>query len=247
MLARRARRSGHRRRGIRLLVAVSLGLLVAALPTGVPAHAQVDENVVDTEWGPLADSDRELLRQVKFAGLWEIPAGQMAIDKGADPRVVEVGGFIRDEHIELDEMAEEAATKLGVTLPTEPFANHQVFLDRMEAKDGEAFDLEFIQRLREAHGAIYPVIAYTRAGTQNELVREFAQVGEDFVGRHMDYLESTGLVDWVHIPPAPGPAGAPSRFLTTAPGGVNPIVIWVMLGAAAIAGAITVVRTVRPR
>jgi hypothetical protein len=63
----------------------------------------------------------------------------------------------------------------------------------------------------------------------------------------MEYLESTGLVDWVHIPPAPNPAGAPSRFLTTEPGGVNPVLIWVLLGAAAIAGAITVVRTVRPR
>lgn len=246
MLARHAR-GRARRRAARLLIAVSLGLLVAALPTGTPAHAQVDENVVDTEWGPLTDSDRELLRQVKFAGLWEIPAGEMAAERGAAPRVREIGGFLRDEHIELDEATDEIAAKLGVSLPDKAFAQHQVFLDRMTAKEGEAFDLEFVQRLREAHGAIYPVIAYTRSGTQNDLVREFADVGEEFVGRHMEYLESTGLVDWVHIPPAPGPAGAPSRFLTTEPGGVNPVLIWVLLGAAAIAGAITVVRTVRPR
>jgi predicted outer membrane protein len=246
MLARRVRRSRYRREA-RLLVAAGLGLLVAVLPTGAPAHAQADQSVVDTEWGPLGPGDRDLLIQVKYAGLWEIPAGQMAQEKGVDERVQEIGGFIAEEHIELDLLTDEAAAKLGVTLPDKPFANHQVFLDRMEASAEGEFDLEFVQRLREAHGSIYPVIAYTRAGTQNDLVREFAQAGEEFVGRHMEYLESTGLVDWVHIPPAPGPAGATSRFLAADPAGVNPILVWILLGAAAVAGGVTVVRTVRPR
>lgn len=230
----------------RLLAAASLGLVLAAFPAGSPAHAQ-DDDIVDTEWGPLTNSDRDLLIRVKYAGLWEIPAGEMAVAKGVDPRVREVGAFIRDEHIELDAATDEVAAKLGVDLPDEVYADNQVALDRMEAAEGGEFDLEFVQRLREAHGAIYSLIAYVRSGTQNDLVRDFAKTGEEFVGRHMDYLESTGLVDWVHIPPPPGPAGAPTRFLAAEPGGVHPVLIWVLLGAAAIAGAVTFVRTLRPR
>lgn len=237
---------GSRRRWSRRLLAAGLGLVVAALAAAPPAQAQ-DDNTVDTEWGPLTNADRDLLIKVKYAGLWEIPAGEMAVEKGSDPRVREVGAFIRDEHIELDAATEDIAAKLGVELPDEPWADNQVFLDRMEAADGGQFDLEFVQRLREAHGTIYSQIAYVRTGTQNDLVRDFADTGEEFVGRHMDYLESTGLVNWVHIPPPPGPAGAPTRFLAAEPAGVNPVLIWMLLGAAAIAGGITFVRTIRPR
>lgn len=238
-------RGSRGRWATRLVAAAGLGLLLAALPTP-PASAQ-DDHVVDTEWGPLTESDRDLLVRVKYAGLWEIPAGEMAAEKGADPRVREVGAFIRDEHIELDEATEEVAAKLGVELPDEVYANNQVALDRMEAAEGGEFDLEFVQRLREAHGQIYPLIAYVRSGTHNDLIRDFANTGEEFVGRHMDYLESTGLVDWVHIPPPPGPAGAPTRFLAAEPAGVNPILVWGLLAAAAIGGGITLVRTIRPR
>ncbi|HEY8475160.1 MAG TPA: DUF4142 domain-containing protein [Natronosporangium sp.] len=237
--------ASRHRWGARLLAAVGVGLVIAALPTG-PAQAQ-DDNIVNTEWGPINNSDRDLLIRVKYAGLWEIPAGEMAVEKGQDPRVREVGAFIRDEHIELDAVTEETAAKLGVELPTEPYADNQLALDRMAAAEGGEFDLEFVQRLREAHGAIYSIIAYVRAGTQNELMREFAATGEEFVGRHMDYLESTGLVDWTHIPPPPGPAGAPTRFLAAEPGGVHPVLIWVMLGAAAVGGGVTLVRTIKPR
>jgi predicted outer membrane protein len=263
-----------RRRVIRRLSAAGLGLLVAMFPaTASPAHAHEpapaadtqagsyapkpafalppafaqDGEVVQTEWGPLTDADRELIIRVRYAGLWEIPAGQLAVDKGADARVREIGAFIRDEHIDLDAATVEVAAQLGVEIPDEPFADNQLFLDRMTAAEGEQFDLEFVQSLREAHGVIYPLIAYVRSGTQNSVVREFANAGEEFVGRHMEYLESTGLVNWVHIPPPPGPAGAPTRFLSIEPAGVNPVLIWLILGAAAIAGAITVVRTVRPR
>jgi len=241
-------RSAGRRAGT-----AGLGLLVlaAALAAGSPAHAQYGggegETVVETESGPLGPGDVDLLVRVRYAGLWEMPAGQLAAERGADARVREIGGFIAEEHAELDERVREVAAELAVPLPDRPMAPHQAFLDRMAGLSGQDFDLEFVQLLREAHGEVYPLIAYARAGTQNDLVREFAATAEEFIGRHMDYLESTGMVDWFHIPPPPGPAGAQSRFLGTQPAGLHPVLIWLILGAAAVAGAVTVVRTVRPR
>lgn len=242
-------RSTRRHSGI-----AGLGLLVllATLAAGSPAHAQYGgggdgEAVVDTESGPLGPGDVDLLVRVRYAGLWEMPAGQLAAERGADARVREIGGFIAEEHAELDERVRQVAAELAVPLPDQPMAQHQAFLDRMAGLSGQDFDLEFVQLLREAHGEVYPLIAYARAGTQNDLVREFAATAEEFIGRHMDYLESTGMVDWFHIPPPPGPGGTQSRFLGTQPGGIHPALIWLVLGAAAVAGAITVVRTVRPR
>lgn len=242
---------------VRLVAAASLVLAVAAALPATPASAQAPaqdqvlaqdgEGTVETEWGPLTEADRDLLVRVMYANLWEIPAGTMAAEKGSTERVREVGGFIRDEHTELNEATIAIAAELQVALPTEPHPDHQVFLNRMEEFEGEEFDYEFVQRLREAHGEIYPLIAYVRAGTYNDKIREFADVGEEFVGRHMEYLESTGVVEWFKIPPPPEPYGTKSRFLSVAPAGVNPAIIWLILGAAAVAGTVTVVRTVRPR
>lgn len=230
-----------------LLAATGLGLAAAVLPASGLAHAQDGEGFVDTEYGPLGPADRDLIVKVRLAGLWEIPAGRMAQERGSTPQIREIGQFIADEHVELDEATIEVAATLGVPLPDEPHADHQTFLDRMEARTGQEFDLEFIQLLREAHGEIYPQIAYVRSGTQNDLVRDFADTGEEFVGRHMQYLEDSGLVDWVHIPPPPEPHGTRSRYLSAAPAGVDPLFIWILLGVAAAAGTVTVIRTVRPR
>lgn len=247
--------TARRPTAVRVLVAASASLLTTALlPVAAPAHAHApappsrqDGGYVDTEYGPLGSGDKDLLVRVMYAGLWEIPASQMAVEKGADERVREIGGFIAEEHTALNEEAQRVAAELQVALPTEPHPDNQLFLDRMAAREGAEFDAEYVQRLREAHGEVYSLIAYARAGTQNDLIREFATTSEEFVARHMEYLESTGLVQWFRIPPPPEPAGSKSRFLSISPAGVNPIFIWIILGIAATAGTITVVRTIRPR
>ncbi|QSB16184.1 DUF4142 domain-containing protein [Natronosporangium hydrolyticum] len=244
MIPRRPRRVRWQRFAA-LLAAAGIGLAVAVLPA-IPAHAQ-EEGFVDTEWGPLGPADRDLLIKVRYAGLWEIPAGRMAQEKGTTEQIREIGRFIAEEHIELDDATRELAATLGVLLPNEVYADNQVFLDRMERASGEDFDLEFIMRLREAHGEIYPQIAFVRAGTQNDLMRDFADTGEQFVNRHMEYLESSGIVDWLHIQPPPEPHGTRSRFLSASPAGVDPLFVWGLLGVAAAAGTVTVIRTVRPR
>jgi predicted outer membrane protein len=233
------------------VVAIAVVAIAAVGATAAPARGQYGgddgETVTETEHGPLGPGDRDLLVRVRYAGLWEMPAGELAAERGGDERVREIGRFIADEHAELDERVREVAGQLGVELPDQPMAQHQAFLDRMADASGPDFDLIFVQLLREAHGEVYPLIAYARAGTQNDLVRQFAVTAEEFIGRHLEYLESTGLVDWIHIPPPPGPGGTHSRFLGTQPAGVHPVLIWLILGAAAVAGTITVVRTVRPR
>jgi predicted outer membrane protein len=241
----------RRGRAARLLAIAGVAATLAWLPAGAaiagPAVAAADDIVVETEYGPLSPADRDLLVRVRLAGLWEVPAGQLAADKGTTEDIREVGTFIYQEHIELDAEVRAAAAELAVPLPDEPIAEHQLYLDRMAEADGEEFDRLFIQYLREAHGLVYPLIAHVRAGTHNDLIREFSETSETFVGRHMDYLEGSGLVDWVHIAPPPEPLGTQSRFLASNPAGVHPVAIWIILLAAAIAGGVTTMRAIRLR
>ena len=205
---------------------------------------------------PLLPSDVDLLVKARLAGLWEMPAGQMAQEKGSSERVREIGKLIADQHVRLDALTVNAANQVGVELPTEPTNEQKLWLREMEEASGEQFDLVFVERLRQAHGAIYPAIADVRVGTRNEAVRKLAQQAEGFVSNHLSYLESTQLVNYNELPEPATPVGNPvysgtgpldAAAVRAAAGGVDLTVIYAILLTCLVAGAIGVARFLRPR
>ena len=155
---------------------------------------------VQTEFGPLGPADRDLLVKVRLAGLWEGPTGQQAEQQASSAEVREVGGKLATEHAQLDEEVRRVADQLGVLLPSGPTAQQNAWMDEISSATGSDYDRVFVQRVREAHGAVLPVIAEVRASTRNDLVREFAVTAATFVTRHHEYLEGTGLVDYSALP-----------------------------------------------
>jgi putative membrane protein len=197
---------------IRLFAALAVGFL-GALLTGLAPSPAVAGPGDDPPPSPLVlpstaistkidDADRVFLEKVRQAGLWEIPAGRWAEQKGVSARVKEVGKLIANDHVVLDSDVRAVAARLGVPLPNDPTPQQQSFLAELKAASGPQFDDVFANRLRYAHGAVYAAIAQERAGTRNELMRAFAKQCEIFVHRHMVLLESTGDVKYNNLPPA---------------------------------------------
>jgi putative membrane protein len=191
-------------------------LTVAALVLLDPQVARAEPGVpvppngllTDRGKGDVSDADRDFAVKVRLAGLWEIPAGQMAEEKSQDPRIRAIGKDIATQHVALDKLVRAAAKKLDVTLPDKPNADQQKWLAEMRDAEGEEFDRVYIDRLRAAHGKIFPAIASIRAGTRNDTVRKLAQRTNQFVMTHMTLLESSGIVDFAALPTVPPPAAA---------------------------------------
>jgi predicted outer membrane protein len=187
-------------------------------------------------------ADTALLNGVRLAGLWEIPAGQMAGERGGKPVVREIGRKIADQHVELDQLAVDAANKLGASIPATPTAEQQGWLTEMQKSTGARFDQIFVDRLRAAHGKIFPVIGAVRAGTRNPVIRKLADEANMFVMGHMQMLESTGLVRYDRLAPAALPAAqdTSSYALAQANAGGAPAnsgLLWAVLaGTLALAG-----------
>jgi predicted outer membrane protein len=236
------------------------GLLGGLLIAPAAAMAQNAPAEPGAGAGPVTPADRDLLVKVRLAGLWEMPAGQMAAEKGASQRVREIGAEISAQHVELDRLVVAAAARLNVPLPERPNVEQQGWLKEMQGSTGAQFDQIFVDRLRAAHGAVFPAIAVVRTGTRNEVVRVLAQQSNDFVMNHLTLLESTGLVDYGSLPlpqaGAGGPvvpdsdsalfSGANARGVVGA-ANVNQSVVWIVLAAALIAGAYSLVRLMRAR
>jgi putative membrane protein len=210
----RAVRPGFWVRRLSGAVAASAGLILLA-PDAAWAEPNVpvppSELITDKAAGAVTAADKDLVVKVRLAGLWEIPAGVMAQQKSEDERIREIGRDIAEQHEELDKFARAAAKKLDIDLPDEPNSDQQGWLREMQEAEGDDFDRVYVDRLRAAHGKIFPAIATVRASTRNDTVRKLAQRANQFVATHLTLLETSGIVDFKALPTAPPPnAGAPT-------------------------------------
>ncbi|AKN72179.1 Tat pathway signal sequence domain protein [Streptomyces sp. PBH53] len=198
-----------------------------------PASANVlSAQTVTTPYGPLSAQDRDFVTKVRLAGLWELPAGELALRKGTTPAVRTAGRHLVDGHTSLDAHARTVATQLGVALSNEPNEQQKQWLAALNAAEGQDFDRRFAGILRLAHGRVFSLVAQVRAGTQNSLVRDLADNANATVLDHIKVLEATGYVDFAalaeELAASPSPVPAPPEVdpsaavpVTPSPGGTS--------------------------
>ncbi|MFI8232861.1 DUF4142 domain-containing protein [Streptomyces sp. NPDC085900] len=194
----------------------------------------LSDQTVATSYGPLSGLDRDFVTKVRLAGLWELPAGRQAEQKGTTPAVRTAGEHLVEGHTALDEQVRDVAGKLGLQLPDRPSDQQEQWLQTLNAAQGTDYDRDFVNIARLAHGKVFSLVAEVRATTRNSLVRSLADDANTTVLDHIRALEATGYVDWdalardmasastpplIPSPAPPGPTAdpAPAAPLTPAP------------------------------
>jgi predicted outer membrane protein len=171
--------------------------LVKTVAPGIPG---VPNEATATKYGPLSPADKDFLVRVRYAGLWEKPAGLMGQQRSSDPLIKEASKHLIDGHTDLDAKVIAIGNELGVDMPTKPTKLTQEMLDEMKtAGTPDEFGYFFANRLRLAHGKVYSLLGRIRAGTKNAMSRKFAEYCMATVLDHMTVLEATGRVDWDEI------------------------------------------------
>ncbi|MEV0255122.1 DUF4142 domain-containing protein [Streptomyces sp. NPDC050732] len=153
-------------------------------------------DTVSTDFGPLSALDRDFISKVRLAGLWELPAGQQAEERGTTEAVRTAGEHLVEGHTFLDARVREVATRLGLALPSRPNRQQRDWLAELSGARGGTYDEKFANVLRRAHGKVFSVVAEVRANTRNSLVRALADDANTTVLDHIKVLEATGLVDF---------------------------------------------------
>ncbi|MEV0203306.1 DUF4142 domain-containing protein [Nonomuraea sp. NPDC050691] len=175
-------------------------------PVGSPAApgvAAADTGTQETRWGPLSETDRDLIKKVRLAGLWEMPMAQDAVQRASRGKVREVSRKIAAQHHALDEQVRDLAAKLDVKLPVKPTDEQQGWMSDISGRSGSAYDVTYVKWLRLAHGKIFTLIGTVRGTTQNTLVRRFSEQANAAVLNHQRLLESTGLTTPESFPAPP--------------------------------------------
>ncbi|WFB10925.1 DUF4142 domain-containing protein [Streptomyces sp. LX-29] len=171
------------------------GTAGAAAPAG-QASEDDGRGVMSTQYGPLTPLDREFVRKVRLAGLWELPAGRQAQQRGSTRAVKVAGEHLVEGHTELDRMVIQVGGAVGVDLANQPSEQQQDWLRQLEEASGREYERLFANLLRRAHGKVFNLVAQVRANTRNSMVRSLATRANTIVLDHITVLEETGLVDF---------------------------------------------------
>jgi putative membrane protein len=233
---------------------------VGTVPTNSAGVPTPPDNQSEKGQGEVSAADKDFVVKVRLAGLWEIAASNMAENKSDDPRIVSIAKNIGAQHVALDKADRDVAKQLGIELPNQPNSDQQYWLSEMRNANAATFDQIYVDRLRAAHGKIFPAIATIRASTRNDSVRKLAQEANQFVMTHMTLLEASDIVNYGALPTAPaptvtgkGPVPVDGQMVAAAQTnsgglpGVSQSVIFLVLAAALVAGVFTTMRIVRSR
>ncbi|WP_155059364.1 DUF4142 domain-containing protein [Streptomyces blattellae] len=209
------------------LIITGLAATLAALIYPIWSYADrsgtgvdvLNAETVPTRFGPLSALDRDFVTKVRLAGLWELPAGRQAQQKGTTPAVRTAGQHLVEGHAFLDERVRDVASQLGLALPNEPTDQQQERLATLNAAQGVSYDREFANILRRAHGDVFTLVAQVRASTRNSLVRALADDANTTVLDHITVLEATGYVDFDALARDMAAAGTPPLTRSPAPPG----------------------------
>lgn len=148
-----------------------------------------------TEYGPLTSLDRDFLRSVRSAGLWEVPAGRAA-QRSTERSVRLVGDHVVEGCGELDKRVIEASRTLKVSLPNRATDDQRKYLLEIENANGKKADEVLVNRLRKQGGSSLALVSLVRDQTSNSMVRSLATRANSIVLDHVSVLEETGMVDY---------------------------------------------------
>ncbi len=187
-----------------------LGLLAALVLVGLApaaaAQAAAQPSTQDTQY-------LQALHQVNLA---EITMGNLAQQKGRNTQVKDLGKQFVTDHTQLDQTTKSTAQQLNVQLPSEPTADQQKVINRLNNLSGAEFDKAWVTAELAGHvAAIQATQTEISQGSEQSVVT-LAQDALPVLQAHLDAL--TALAQTLGIPvPQTSASGTPSPGGTTSP------------------------------
>lgn len=125
---------------------------VAALFSTVGVQAQTQTNAAQSgaagqteSSARLSSGDEKALKDMAQANINEVAAAKIALSKAESSDVKAFAQKMVDDHGAALTKVQSVAQQKGVTLPTEPDAQHKAMADKLEKQSGDAFDKMYME------------------------------------------------------------------------------------------------------
>lgn len=128
------------------------------------------------------------LPKAATANRFEIVTGQLAQQKAQSDTIKDLGAMFVTDHTAGLKAVTDAATALGVTLPTSLPPKQQAIVDQLSALSGAEFDAAFVRAQIPAHIKALRLYLHAAIRGENDQVRTVGQSGLPVITKHLGEL-----------------------------------------------------------
>ena len=130
------------------------------------------------------------LRNATLGNLYEIRAGEIAIEMGGSQDIREMGERIATDHRRLEQQMESALANTSVTFtpPTELDERRQGMIDNLQAASSDTFDAAFLHQQEAAHIEAMTLHESYEARGDVDALRQVAVEASDVIETHLEMV-----------------------------------------------------------
>jgi putative membrane protein len=124
--------------------------------------------------GTVAKADRNFANTAAQAGLAEVAAAQIALQKSSNQDVKNFAQRMVDDHSKANDQLKSIATQEGLNLPTSPATADQRKAQALQKLSGAAFDKRYINDQDAAHKEAVALFTKESKSGQDAALKSFA-------------------------------------------------------------------------
>ena len=119
--------------------------------TSQQAGTATSDTTSTTGASQLSQQDQKFMTEAAAGGLAEVQMGKLAAEKGQSASVKALGQKMVQDHAKANQELRQIAAQKGITLPSQPAAEHKGALEHLKGLQGEEFDKAFTQHAVQDH------------------------------------------------------------------------------------------------
>jgi putative membrane protein len=163
--------------------------LAAASQPGQISSVRPGEGAPDRTAANMDRTDRKFAEAAAQAGLAEIAAGQLALQRSRDPRVRDYAQQLVTDHQAANAQLQRIASAKRIALPTAPSSQQQRELQSLQRSG--SFDKDFLEQMARAHQKAIDLFGHEVKGRhQDAELKDFAQQTLVHLERHLGMAET---------------------------------------------------------
>ena len=136
------------------------------------------------------DQDAAYLKAAHQSNLAEIAGGKIAQQKAQSQQAKDLGERFIADHTKLDQSVRQAASALGVDLPSAPNAEQRALAARYQAAPADDFDALYISTQMDSHMKTMALGKKELADGQDAQAKKVAQSAAPVVAAHHEALDA---------------------------------------------------------
>jgi putative membrane protein len=130
--------------------------------------------------------DRDFFDSATVGSLFQVKAGQLAVDKATSPTVKQFAQKMVDDHGKVNDQLKKLGEQKGLTIPDKLDAKRQADYDRLDKLSGEEFDREYMKLMVDEHSAEASAFQREADSSKDADLKSFARQTLPTLKQHID-------------------------------------------------------------